>query len=513
MKKIKLFDNLKTLLKIALILFVAVFQVSFFLNQDIKNNVNRKLAQDSEAGQSYSSLPLGMRELINETEELSIEEDYDSDESTSMVRITKRPTTNSNEDLDEVDYTALIPENLPPEKSIQEAIRSYKLKLTQCEVRTEDKERTSDLYKNLKDKRSDVRADDTEGNNQAYRMAYYEFAVHLIDLGLLVDFETTSSSSASSSKYDLLDIDIAKIDIDLDDESTEPTNSIFLDEKNPEDLKQIAECHLRKMNAEETDAEKKAYFEKHIAGKYQDSLLENIEEPTQDVQQIANEYYVQSSTGDQITENKNGFYYSAQTHGQSALVINTLIPRIQNLEKSLALNPADTTLQTQLSQARTDLVQQLGNINAQSKDTAAKDPALSQDATGLQQLNTSIDQATEFWATEASKLLSGEQSNMLTQSSTTVTPSVSNPNPLNGYTPRFSDNAFLGGANNNSLDNNPMASQPYRDPLGTGQVLGGNLRTAPSSAGIAWGSGIGERPQGLNLQGFEPNHTRRPRRN
>lgn len=469
--------------KATVVLSLAIFQVSFFMKPNTSNKIERNVAQEVVVGGETIDLSVSGEDnqiRIRQTDPTGITEVITVDGDVISI----------DESGDEVDYSDLIPENLPAQATFQEALNAYELKVSQCVVRDEDIQDINALDANLQEKKRIYTNSRTSENYQAARIAYYDYARKLVNLGLLENFETATSAPSTD--------DISAFDVGLSsraDSDTASTNrsSIFLNEDNAEDLRQIGECHLANLEELETEEEKRAYFEEHNVARFVDAIRGSLSQSPEELQQIANEFYTQSQTADGETQNLNGFSYSAQTHGQSAMAVHSITTEIKSLEQRLAANPTDTTIATALTQARANLVQQLSDINARSRAAAAADPTLAGNESLLARAYSDIDTATSYWAMEADKVISGQQATLFSDFSPTLTPTVANPG---GAISLNFDNSVLTGSGTPGLDpNNGMLSLP------TGQV--GQNQT------IRRGN-IASRPDALP-PGFVRNNTRRPR--
>jgi hypothetical protein len=459
--------------KATVVLSLAIFQVSFFMKPNTSQKIERNVAQEVVVG--------------GETIDLSVT----AEPNTIRIRQTDPTGTTEIISVDEVDYSDLIPENLPAQATFQEALDAYELKVSQCVVKEEDMQDINALDANLQEKKRIYTNSRTSENYQAARIAYYDFARKLVNLGLLENFESAASSAPSNDDISAFDVGLSSRR-DSDRPSTN-SSSIFLNEDNATDLRQIGECHLAILEDLETEEEKRAYFEEHNVARFVDAIRGSLSDSPEELQSIANEYYTQAQTADGQTQNLNGFNYSAQTHGQSAMAVHSITTEIKSLEQRLAANPTDTTIATALTQARANLVQQLSDINARSRAAAAADPALAGNESLLARAYSDIDTATTYWALEADKVITGQQATLFSDYSPSVSPTVANPS---GAISLNFDNSVLTGSGTPGLDPNNGMLLPPTGLNGQNQTIRrGSIASRPDV-----------RPQDLVI-----NNTRRPR--
>ncbi len=440
----KIFTSKQT--KSAFVITLALLQVSFFMKQDSAKAINRYLAQEIDTSGIDTSL------------------DAPAASTTMSIRQTDVEVIEVDDPAaEEIDYSSLIPEKLPENTTVQAALDSFTLKSSQCLVKDEnDLKDVTRLDEDLKSKIETYKSDRTNENYQASRLAYYELANKLVSLGMLQDIETDEDDSAE---------DISQFDVrlnsddktDADDESS----SVFLSEDNTDDLKEIGECHLAKLEDLDTEAEKRTYFEKHNVAKYVDAIRTSLDESPEELQRLANEYYSQANQADQLTDQLNGFRFSAQTHGASAIAIYKKMAEIEALKQRLAVNPNDQTLSTSLTTAKQNLQDviksELLNINILNKSAVTADPNISSNSDLLSRAHKDIDDATLYWATQAEKLISGQQATLFSDFAPTTTISAGNPLTGNGLN-LFGDNSVLtGGTSQFNTTNNLLTD--FNDPF------------------------------------------------
>lgn len=431
MKKIKLINNTKALCKASAVLSLAVFQVSFFMKPyNSMNTINRDVAQSSEV------VSVGGYDI-----DLDVQETSDS----SRIRISSPGIMV--EDGDEVDYSDLIPKNTPAKESLQEALNSYEIKNEQCLVRPEDKEDIQKLNDNLQARIRNYNQSKTKDNHGAVKIANYELARKLVNMGLLENFETGSSDG------EITDESISEFEVSLStkDKSASKSASALLNEDNADHLKLIGECHLEKLAELSTDEEQREYFEKYNLEKYVDAIRVALDKSPEKVKKLVAELSAQSKTADGVTDNQFGFAYAAQVHAQSAMQIQASLAEIQALKTRLAQNPNDVTISTQLSTKTNELQTQLLTVNSQAKAAAAINPALIADANALNAVNATIDQATAYWGNEAAKVLNGEQATLFSTATTTAPGTVA-VSPAGMATPTLNYDTPLVGNGSTNLD-------------------------------------------------------------
>lgn len=483
MKKALILNRIKVMTKATVVLSLAIFQVSFFMKPNTSNKVERNVAQEVVVGGETIDLSVTGEESqirIRQTDPTGITEVITVDGDVITI----------DESGDEVDYSDLIPENLPAQATFQDALNAYELKVSQCVVKEEDIEDINALDANLQEKKRIYTNSRTSENYQAARIAYYDYARKLVNLGLLENFESAAAATPSTD-------DISAFDVGLSsrrgsDSPSTNSSSVFLNEDNAADLRQIGECHLAILEDLDTEEEKRAYFEEHNVARFVDAIRGSLSDSPEELQRIANEFYTQSQTADEQTQNLNGFNYSAQAHGQSAMAVHSITTEIKSLEQRLAANPTDTTIATALTQARSNLVQQLSDINARSRAAAAADPALAGNESLLARAYSDIDMAMTYWAMEADKVITGQQATLFSDFSPTTSPSVANPN---GVISLNFDNSVLTGSNTPIDPNNGMLSLPTGQSGQNQTLRRGNIASRPDTL----------------PQGFVRNNSRRPR--
>jgi hypothetical protein len=468
MKKTTFINRLKGLTKSIAILSLAIFQVSFFMKPFVQNQIERGLAQ--EVGSSEGDYPIGVVQdevPLRRTDDSAVEDLTIEDENGDMV---------NNYDL--------IPEKLPEVSDIKQALKNFSEKEEQCLVRPEDLAKMNKYKSNYKKALEYYNSDRTVDNKDSVKLALSELADKLVDLELLKAYRTGSSDGAPE------DLDISQYDLELDSKETAPSRaaSLFLDKSDPSDLKKIGECHLERINALATDEEKKVYYETHVASLYADNLGTNLVDGSQkDLQTTANNFYTQSSSAEEQLNNQYGLPYSAQTHGQSALIANTKINEIKALQTQLAANPTDSTILPKIQALQTQLVSDLQAVNTKAKAAAAT--ALATNPENLKIAQQSIDTATQYWAQESYKALAGQPTTAFSDFSPTTPTSVANPNTIvtGQQSTLFPNTALAGNTGIANLDpNNAMTWSPPG--------------TVPSALAANTGNGQAVRRNGIALR-------------
>lgn len=443
--KNKLIIYLKSALKASAILSLAVFQVSFFLKSETSTSAQRHLAQVSELGRGGNV-------------DLSVLNTEDTEPVT--IQRTK-PSGDPAASGDTVDFVDIIPDKLPPQEKVKEALKNYDLKILQCVVPKDDAKEIESIRAEFNNARED-------NNKNAANKAFKDISEKLVALGLL------EKRTSNTSDDDILNFDMGG-------SSKISSRSIFLNEENPEDLKLILECHLQKLNNLPSKEEQAEYARTHILNKNVNAILEALKSSPQDVQQLIAQLVNNTSIATDTIGNQYGYNQVAFVHAQAALAINPMVADLQNLQKRLALNPNDPTLQMERMTKINALTSKLSEISTQATNMALMDQALISDPNALTLAKTNIEQAVLLWGNEVDNILQGGQSNLIQIQSTPSSAAGS----LVGLQPSIYgniDNNILLGAGAANLDPTNVMTMP------TQRILDANIRPEMLSPNLVRGN-------------------------
>lgn len=408
----KLWNRFKTPFKTFIVIFLAIFQISFLMNfKTIGNNITGRSPNQIETVGGFE-IDLS----VNEPEVVDVDDDSETP-SEGRVRLVRL----GNGDV--VNPEDIVPANFPPEDRIVEALKNFDQKANACLVKPAAVEQFLSANSAHQNAIAAVSSDPSQQNKNAVKKAAVGLADTLVNLGFLSSYRSSNSPVTNNdSSTELNGFTFGRSSgIAAPSTSSNSMSAVLLDKNKPEDLEQIGKCHLEIMKALPTNEAKKSHYETNIALAYQEAIAK----ATGGVwKTLSDSFLTIAAQADQSTDNQYTFRVLADVYSQAADKVNTGLARIQLLETQKATNPSYVaTYESEINTIKTSINTELLYIGTMAKTNILKYPTVSPQE--IQNSNALIDQVIGGW--QAHLASPGEIVPYGTTTPLTVTRGVRNP--------------------------------------------------------------------------------------